>query len=62
MGMNSVDPTFDLRLRLIYQSAMKKGLWKEKYAATNHHEYWAEGVQSCLPSRMSQVATLSLKR
>jgi len=25
---------------------MKKGLWKGKYAAKNHHEYWAEGVQS----------------
>jgi hypothetical protein len=25
---------------------MKAGLWKTKYAATNHHEYFAEGVQS----------------
>ena len=25
---------------------MKAGLWKGKYAATNHHEYFAEGVQS----------------
>ena len=22
------------------------GLWKTKYASVNHHEYWAEGVQS----------------
>jgi hypothetical protein len=25
---------------------MKAGLWKGKYASTNHHEYFAEGVQS----------------
>ena len=25
---------------------MAAGLWKTKYAATNHAEYWAEGVQS----------------
>jgi hypothetical protein len=45
-GMNNVDPTFDTRLRQTYDAAMKAGLWKTKYAATNHHEYFAEGVQS----------------
>jgi hypothetical protein len=25
---------------------MMAGLWKGKYASVNHHEYWAEGVQS----------------
>jgi hypothetical protein len=25
---------------------MKAGLWKGKYASVNHHEYFAEGVQS----------------
>ena len=25
---------------------MDKGLWKDKYAANNRMEYWAEGVQS----------------
>jgi hypothetical protein len=25
---------------------MKASLWKGKYAAVNHHEYFAEGVQS----------------
>ena len=29
-----------------YDSAMLAGLWKGKYASVNHHEYWAEGVQS----------------
>jgi len=45
-GMVNVDPTFDERLKQTYQSAMKAGLWKGKYASVNHHEYFAEGVQS----------------
>ncbi len=45
-GMVNVDPTFDPRVKAIYDSAMKAGLWKGKYAAVNHHEYFAEGVQS----------------
>lgn len=46
MGLNVAEPTFDARLRKTYDGAMKKGLWKKTYAATNHAEYWAEGVQS----------------
>lgn len=45
-GLANVDPTFDARLKTAYDAAMKAGLWKGKYAATNHHEYFAEGVQS----------------
>ena len=45
-GMNNVDPTFDTRLRATYDAAMKAGLWKGKYPSVNHHEYFAEGVQS----------------
>jgi hypothetical protein len=45
-GMVNVDPTFDRRLKETYDAAMKAGLWKGKYAAVNHHEYFAEGVQS----------------
>ncbi len=45
-GMVKLDPTFDARLKATYDAAMQKGLWKGKYAATNHHEYFAEGVQS----------------
>ncbi len=44
--MVNVDPTFDQRLKAAYDAAMQAGLWKGKYAATNHHEYFAEGVQS----------------
>jgi hypothetical protein len=45
-GMLNVDLTFDARLRATYDAAMKSGLWKGKYASVNHHEYFAEGVQS----------------
>lgn len=45
-GMVNVDPTFDMRLKTAYDAAMKAGLWRGKYASVNHHEYWAEGVQS----------------
>lgn len=45
-GMANVDPTFDGRVKAAYDAAMKAGLWKGKYASTNHHEYFAEGVQS----------------
>ena len=45
-GMLNIDPTFDVRLKAAYQKAMSAGLWKGKYASVNHHEYFAEGVQS----------------
>ncbi len=45
-GLVRVDPTFDKRLKEVYDAAMKEGLWKGKYASINHHEYFAEGVQS----------------
>jgi hypothetical protein len=45
-GMVNLDPTFDRRLKETYRTAMTNGLWKGKYASVNHHEYFAEGVQS----------------
>jgi hypothetical protein len=45
-GMCNIDPTFDDRLKETYEQAMQQGLWKGKYASVNHHEYFAEGVQS----------------
>jgi hypothetical protein len=45
-GMANVDPGFDARVLAAYDAAIKAGLWKGKYASTNHHEYFAEGVQS----------------
>lgn len=46
MGVNRVDQTFDDRLQAAFEAAKAAGLWEQTYAATNHHEYWAEGVQS----------------
>ncbi|HVS36825.1 MAG TPA: DPP IV N-terminal domain-containing protein [Gemmataceae bacterium] len=46
MGLNSIDPAFDGKLRACYAHAMDKGTWKDTYAATNRKEYWAEGVQA----------------
>lgn len=45
-GLANVDPTFDKRVKSAFDAAMKAGLWKGKYASVNHHEYFAEGVQS----------------
>lgn len=45
-GLVNVDSSFDRRLREAYDRAMKAGLWQGKYASVNHHEYFAEGVQS----------------
>jgi len=45
-GMVNVDETFDARVKKAYDDALAAGLWKGKYASTNHHEYFAEGVQS----------------
>ena len=45
-GMINIDATFDARVKLAYDAAMTEGLWKGKYASVNHHEYFAEGVQS----------------
>jgi alpha-glucosidase len=46
VGLAALDRQFDARLKRIYDQAMSRGLWKQTYAATNHKEYWAEGVQS----------------
>lgn len=46
MGLNTVDPSFDDRLKTIYNAAVEKGLWENTYAITNKAEYWAEGTQS----------------
>lgn len=45
-GMSNVDPTFDTRVKAAYDAAMAAGLWRGAYASVNHHEYFAEGVQS----------------
>ena len=46
IGLNSIDLTFDSRLRKVFKNAIDKGLWTNTYAASSHTEYWAETVQS----------------
>lgn len=46
MAIVDLDPGFDARLKKAYDAAIAAGLWKGTYAATDHKEYWAEGVQS----------------
>ncbi len=46
LGLNTLDPTFDERLRRTYEAAMKKGLWQGTYASSDRREYWAEATQS----------------
>ena len=45
-GLNTIDPTFDSRLKIAYDAAMEKGLWQGTYASSNKREYWAEGTQA----------------
>ncbi len=46
LGLNTLDPTFEERLRMTYESAMKKGLWQGTYASRDRREYWAEGTMA----------------
>lgn len=46
LGLNSIDKTFQKKLRAAFENAKAKGLWAETYSLTNDKEYWAEGVQS----------------
>ena len=46
LGLNTLDPTFDKRLKMTYETAMEKGLWQGTYASADRREYWAEGSQA----------------
>lgn len=45
-GMNKVHSGFDSELRGLYNAARAAGLWDNTYAATNHGEYLADGMQA----------------
>lgn len=55
IGLNGVEVKFDKRVRAAYNSAMSQGLWAGTYAASDHLEYWAEGVQSYFGSNDPSV-------
>ena len=46
IGVKPIDRRFDAKLRQLHKNALAKGLWRNTRAATNHEEYWSEGVQS----------------
>ena len=46
IGLKIADPSFDDRLRITYEAAMQKGLWRGTYASSDRREYWAEGTQA----------------
>ena len=46
LGLNTLDPTFDARLRTAYERAMRNGLWHGTYASSDRREYWAEGAHA----------------
>jgi hypothetical protein len=46
LGINGVDPSFDMRLAAAYGAAMSAGLWANTYSTTDKEDYWGEGMQS----------------
>lgn len=51
-GLKQTQPDFSQRLLKTYEdSVLKKGLWKDTYAATNAEEYWAVGSMVWVPDK-----------
>jgi hypothetical protein len=46
LGILSLDLGWDVRLLAAYDGARARGLWDATWAATDHEQYWAEGVQN----------------
>jgi hypothetical protein len=46
IGMGADFASLAEELHGLYGSAIRSGLWRDTYAASNIKEYWAEGVQS----------------
>ncbi|XP_043227798.1 uncharacterized protein LOC122384461 [Amphibalanus amphitrite] len=45
LGARYALPDWERRLEAAHRAALRRGLWTNTYAATNHIEYFAEGVQ-----------------
>jgi hypothetical protein len=45
-GQGSEADQFNTALQHLYYYSLNQELWENTYAATNHEELWAEGVQS----------------
>lgn len=44
-AIEAVDPALYADVDAAFAAALAKGLWKDEYASTSIHEYWAEGTQ-----------------
>ncbi|MCC7364235.1 MAG: hypothetical protein IT303_07660 [Dehalococcoidia bacterium] len=42
----SISPADYIETRILYQAALSAGRYRDAYAATNHHEYFAEATQA----------------
>ena len=54
-GLKLLRTEFDNRLKIAYEAAMQKGLWRGYYAASNRDEYWAEGTNSWFHSTQTNA-------
>ena len=54
-GLKLLGPEFDNRLKVAYDAAMEKGLWRGYYAASNRDEYWAEGTNTWFHSTQTNA-------
>ena len=50
-ALRVIDPGFDNRLKMMYDAAMRKGLWQGTYAASDRYEYWAEGTNAWIDTK-----------
>lgn len=57
MAINDLDARFDQKLQKAHKETIAAGLWKGTYAATDHKEYWAEGVQSWFNANLEAIPT-----
>jgi hypothetical protein len=57
LGILRLDPSWDARLRSAYDDALSNGSWAATYAATDHEQYWAEGVQDWYDVNQQAVPT-----
>ncbi|WP_237392409.1 glycoside hydrolase [Aurantiacibacter rhizosphaerae] len=44
-AIQAIDPALYRQLEAAYADAEAQGLWRDEYAMTTIHEYWAEGTQ-----------------
>jgi hypothetical protein len=57
LGILRLDPAWDARLRAAYDDALSNGLWAATYAASDHEQYWAEGVQDWYDANQQAIPT-----